>query len=172
MSQTCRGRHGEVGMVEFWLKASQLFTSAEMGCMYHVFSALPLNGTAATQRTEIYSVPPTRPANGSRGRPVIVGGNLVSGGGIFDRVRQSVGHANDHLPTLSDGRAYVTASHRRDRDATRRCDYSFIIDRRTRLAGIVDVVQGRRTLCGFRAGEAWGAQRAGFVRGTKTCNKT
>jgi len=152
-------------MVEFWLKASQLFTSAEMGCMYHVFSALPLNGTAATQRTEIYSVPPTRPANGSRGRPVIVGGNLVSGGGIFDRVRQSVGHANDHLPTLSDGRAYVTASHRRDRDATRRCDYSFIIDRRTRLAGIVDVVQGRRTLCGFHT--YVGEVDVGFVPGRR-----
>ena len=24
-----------------------------------------------------------------------------------------------------------------------------------------------RSICGFRAGEAWGAQRAGFVRGTK-----
>ena len=24
-----------------------------------------------------------------------------------------------------------------------------------------------RSICGFRAGETWGAQRAGFVRGTK-----
>jgi len=24
-----------------------------------------------------------------------------------------------------------------------------------------------RSICGFRAGEVWGAQRAGFVRGTK-----
>ena len=33
-------------------------------------------------------------------------------------------------------------------------------------AKIRDQTVGRQTLCGFRAGEAWGAQRASFIRGT------
>ena len=33
--------------------------------------------------------------------------------------------------------------------------------------GWTELTVGRRTLCGFHAGEAWDAQRAGFVRGTK-----